>query len=43
MKRLFPLGLVTLIALFMGAGAARAVDYVSVSENNAILYDARRC
>jgi SH3-like domain-containing protein len=40
MKRLFPLGLVTLITLFMGAGAARAVDYVSVSENNAILYDA---
>ena len=28
------------LLLFWGAGAARAVDYVSVSESSAILYDA---
>lgn len=34
------LRLVVLSALFYGAGAAHAVDYVSVAENSAILYDA---
>lgn len=34
------LRLVALFALFYGASAAHAVDYVSVSESSAILYDA---
>lgn len=40
MKSLNPLSLAVLFALFYGASAAHAVDYVSVSENSAILYDA---
>lgn len=40
MKLRNPLRLVVLSALFYGAGAAHAVDYVSVGENSAILYDA---
>jgi SH3-like domain-containing protein len=35
-----PLRLVVLLALLCGAGAACAVDYVSVGESSAILYDA---
>lgn len=40
MKLLYSSRLVILFALIFGAGAARAVEYVSVSESNAILYDA---
>jgi SH3-like domain-containing protein len=35
-----PLRFILLFALLCGAGAAHAVDYVSVSESSAILYDA---
>lgn len=34
------LRMVALLALFCGAGMAHAVDYVSVGESSAILYDA---
>ena len=40
MKSLGALRLIVLFALFYGVSAAYAVDYVSVSENSAILYDA---
>ncbi|HEU0219936.1 MAG TPA: SH3 domain-containing protein [Gallionella sp.] len=40
MKLLGTLSLTALSALFYGASAAYAVDYVSVSESSAILYDA---
>jgi len=40
MKLLYSPRLVVLFALIFGAGAARAVEYVSVSESSAILYDA---
>ncbi len=40
MKPLNLLRLVVPFALFYGAGAVNAVDYVSVGENSAILYDA---
>ena len=40
MKLLYSSRLVVLLALIFGAGAARAVEYVSVSESSAILYDA---
>jgi len=40
MKQLRSLRLVWPIALLCGAGVAHAVDYVSVGESNAILYDA---
>lgn len=38
--RTFPLHLFILLALLCGAAAAHAVDYVSVAEESAILYDA---
>lgn len=37
---LYSLSLTVMFALFHGAGAAHAADYVSVSESSAILYDA---
>jgi len=40
MKSPDPLRLMVLFALFYGASAAHAVDYVSVGESSAILYDA---
>lgn len=40
MKSLSSLSLAVLFVLFYGASAAHAVDYVSVSESSAILYDA---
>lgn len=40
MKVLNPLRLAALFALLSGAGAVHAVDYVSVSDSSAILYDA---
>ena len=40
MKLLYSSRLVILAALIFGADAARAVEYVSVSESSAILYDA---
>jgi SH3-like domain-containing protein len=40
MKSMNPLRLAVLFALFYGANTAHAVDYVSVSESSAILYDA---
>jgi SH3-like domain-containing protein len=40
MKSRNPLRLIALFALLCGAGMAHAVDYVSVSESSAILYDA---
>ena len=40
MKPLGALRLIVLFALFYGVSAAHAVDYVSVGENSAILYDA---
>jgi SH3-like domain-containing protein len=40
MQTLDPLRLLAFIALICGANAACAVDYVSVSESSAILYDA---
>ncbi len=40
MKRYCPSRLVVLFALLVGTGAARAVEYVSVGESSAILYDA---
>ena len=39
-SRLRSLRLIALFALLCGASAAHAVDYVSVSESSAILYDA---
>ena len=40
MRLLNPLRLAALSVLFYGAGAACAMDYVSVSDSSAILYDA---
>ncbi len=40
MKLLHSLRLAALLALIFAAGAAQAVEYVSVGESNAILYDA---
>lgn len=40
MKPFNPLHWLTLFVLLCGTTAAHAVDYVSVAENNAILYDA---
>ena len=40
MKQKHPLRLLAPLLLCFGIGAAHAVDYVSVSESNAILYDA---
>jgi SH3 domain protein len=40
MKLLHSFRLVVLSALIFGAGAAQGVEYVSVSESSAILYDA---
>jgi len=40
MKLLYSFRLAVLFALIFAAGAARAVEYVSVSESSAILYDA---
>jgi len=40
MKLFHSLRLVVLSALILGAGAAQAVEYVSVGESSAILYDA---
>ena len=40
MKRLIPSRLVALCALLLNVGAAFAVDFVSVAESTAILYDA---
>lgn len=40
MVRTHPLRWLTLCLLLCGAAAAHAVDYVSVAESNAILYDA---
>lgn len=40
MKSLNPLLLIALLALLCSAGMAHAVDFVSVSESSAILYDA---
>ncbi len=40
MKLLRPSRLVVLAVLVLGAGAAQAVEYVSVSDSSAILYDA---
>ena len=40
MRLLDPLRLAALSVLFYGAGAAFAMDYVSVSDSSAILYDA---
>lgn len=40
MKPLHSLRLLALLAMILAAGAARAVEYVSVGESNAILYDA---
>jgi len=40
MKARNSLSLVALFALFYGASAAHAADYMSVSESSAILYDA---
>ena len=40
MKLLNPLHLAVLFALLYGTSAASAVDFVSVSESSAILYDA---
>jgi SH3 domain protein len=40
MKLLGPMRSIVLFALFLGAGIVHAVEYVSVSESSAILYDA---
>jgi len=40
MKLFYSPRLAVLLVLILGAGAARAVEYVSVSESSAILYDA---
>jgi SH3-like domain-containing protein len=40
MKLLYSTSLLVVLALIFGAGPARAVEYVSVSESSAILYDA---
>jgi len=40
MKQFHSLRLVWLIALLCGAGVVHAVDYVSVGESSAVLYDA---
>ena len=40
MNWLLPMRLAALFLLLLGASAAGAVEYVSVNENNAILYDA---
>jgi len=40
MKLLDPMRLIALFALLYGASAVYAVDYVSVSDSSAILYDA---
>jgi len=40
MGQVFPFGMAVLILLLCGAGTAYAMDYVSVRESSAILYDA---